>query len=86
MIVVKYCDNNIRIIEGIVLDYHNKPICNATVVLSVRYCSICYYGHTEKIGYTTSDIDGRFAFSIDISCYDKCEFILETFNPLIKIF
>ena len=83
---MKYGDNNIRIIEGVVLDYNNKPICNATVVLSVKYCNICYYEHTEKIGYTTSDIYGRFAFSIDISCYDKCEFILETFNPITCIF
>lgn len=78
--------NNIRIIEGVVLDYYNKPIYNATIVLSVKYNNKNYNECTQKIGYTTSDICGRFIFSIDISPYNNCEFILETFNPMINIF
>lgn len=79
-------DNNIRVIEGTILDYYNKPLANATVVLSVKYCDSRYNNYTEKIGYTTSNIHGKFAFSIDISKYNQCEFILETFNPITCIF
>lgn len=83
---MKYCkcNENIRLITGSILDFDDNVIANATVVLLIRYFYCCEE-YTKKIAFITTNNCGEFAFTIDITDYINCEFILEVFNPIQKI-
>lgn len=74
--------NSNRVISGNVVDYENRPIVNATVMLFVNYIDIYCNEVSERLGYVTTDEYGRFAFTVDISKYNNSDFIVEVFKPL----
>jgi hypothetical protein len=77
--------NNLRILCGRVFDYNGKPVSNSIILLYVKYKSKYYGKVTEKLAFTTTNKQGKFAFYIDIYRFRFCDFIVEAYNPQHRI-
>lgn len=78
--------NNVRILCGHVLDSNGKPVPNSIVLLYIKYKSKYYGKVTKKLAYTATNKQGKFAFYIDIYRFRFCDFIVEAYNPMHKIY
>lgn len=87
MILVSYFnyDPNLRIISGCVLDYSDNFIPYATIILYVKYSNSNCRESMDRIGFLATNEFGEFTFSLNISKYRNCDFVLEIFNPITEI-
>lgn len=77
---------DLKLIRGSVRQNNCIPIENAVVIVYIKLgCNNCYNSQIEELGYTITNENGEFAFTIDSSKFNcNCfEYILEVFNPLI---
>lgn len=81
-----YCSNNMeRSIGGILTDSKGNYITNATVILYVSYIDICHDNIVKRLDYTTTDENGSFSFTIDLSKYMTSNFIVQAYSPIYTI-
>lgn len=71
-----------KLIRGTIKYEDGAPIKNAVVILYVTYKNCENIIKKEKIAYTSTIETGEFAFIIDISKYNCCNYTLEVFNPI----
>lgn len=80
-----YSNNMKRTIGGILTDPKGNYIINATVILYVSYIDRCHDNIVKILDYTTTDENGLFSFTIDLSKYMTSNFIVQAYSPIYAL-